>query len=55
MLHFPLQDLIIGKKALQKDSGLIKHALSQSHIIATENYLSCKQQEKKQIQVLLKS
>jgi len=30
---------------LQKYSGLIKHALSQSHVIPTKNYLSYKQRE----------
>ncbi|CAF4942929.1 unnamed protein product [Rotaria sp. Silwood1] len=42
------------KKALQKDTGLIKHALSQSHIIATKNYLSYKQREETDSSVIKK-
>lgn len=33
------------KKALTKQSGLIKHASSQSHITAAKNYVSYKQQQ----------
>ncbi|CAF4320998.1 unnamed protein product, partial [Rotaria magnacalcarata] len=33
------------KKALDKGSGFIKHASSQAHIIATKNYLTYKQQQ----------
>ena len=42
------------KKSLQKDSGLIKHALSQSHVIATKNYLSYKQREETDSSVIKK-
>ncbi|CAF1143733.1 unnamed protein product, partial [Rotaria sordida] len=42
------------KKALQKDTGLIKHALSQSHIIATKHYLSSKQREETNSSVIKK-
>ena len=42
------------KKALTKQSGLIKHASSQSHITAAKNYLSYKQQQQTDSNVLKK-
>lgn len=35
------------KKALERNSGLMKHVSSQSHIIATKNYESYREREKK--------
>ena len=40
------------KRALEKTSGLIKHASCQAHIIATKNYLSYKQQQETNSNVL---
>ena len=40
------------KKALAKQSGLIKHASSQAHITATKNYLSFRQQQERNSNVL---
>ena len=42
------------KKALDKGSGLIKHELSQSHIISTKNYSSYKHREGTNANVLNK-
>ena len=42
------------KKSLQKGSGLIKHPLSESHVIATKNYLSYKQREETDSNVIKK-
>jgi len=42
------------KKSLEKGGGLTKHALSQSHIIATKNYLSYKQREESDSSVIKK-
>lgn len=35
------------KKALERNAGLMKYVLSQSHIIATKNYESYREKEKK--------
>jgi hypothetical protein len=42
------------KKSLEKGSGLMKHVLSQSHIIATKTYLSYKQREETDSNVMKK-
>jgi len=42
------------KKALGKNTGLTKHASSQTHITPTKNYFSCKQREKTNSNVLHK-